>query len=139
MIKTHDYRVWTGTRMDYDVLVGGHGVFHIEVSEHHDKLEEYKDGVPVMQFTGLYDMDGKKIYSGDILHFSTFAWGALDIQRIGCVLMKNGSYDVWAGADFEWFDETNDSIILCMVCDDSNVIGNIHEHPEKLPKFQRIR
>ena len=131
MIKTHDYRVWTGTRMDYDVLVGGHGVFHIEVSEHHDKLEEYKDGVPVMQFTGLYDINKKKIYRHDILFHEADSPASTNTEVVvewnvnGHWHFKCRQTGFVFGTEFPSWE--------------AEVTGNIHEHPEKLPKFQGIR
>jgi len=85
----------------------------------------YED-VPVMQYTGLLDKNGKEIYEGDILNNIE----AVDIAWRQVVEFETGAFwrkDISKGDDSQWeFDgwET--------VGEDWEVIGNIYENPELL-------
>jgi uncharacterized phage protein (TIGR01671 family) len=94
------------------------------------------DRIPVMQFTGLLDKNGKEIYEGDILkwkcshgkisgsgtvklHTVTIQWGHLSGGHgYTLTIYKNG--EKYATEKSYW----NDS--------DREIIGNIYENPELL-------
>ena len=68
--------------------------------------------VELMQFTGLYDKNGKEIYEGDIVE-TPFGIGRV-FDRLGC-----------------WFVETQKELGYFASCD-LEVIGNLYENPELL-------
>jgi len=76
----------------------------------------------VMQFTGLYDKNGKEIWEGDIVKArSRKSW----TEIIGQAVYGDGEYQI----------ETTDNywpVASIVVLEKLEVIGNIHEHPNLL-------
>ena len=66
----------------------------------------------LMQFTGLYDKNGKEIYEGDI-----YKWR----DEIGTITYDNACFNCTAG---------NGNNELYSMVDDIEIIGNIYENPE---------
>ena len=95
---------------------------------------EYYPLITIVQFTGLYDKNGKEIYEGDILkwkcshgsitgkgkiglHTVTIQWGHLTSQHgYSLTIYKNG--ERYATEKSYWNRE------------DREIIGNIYENPE---------
>lgn len=87
----------------------------------------------IMQFTGLYDKDGREIYEGDILQ-SAYEGEELEEHERGVV--EYGRFNCsCCGGVYGW-SISNDKADLRNVRPDSDpsltVIGNIYENPELL-------
>lgn len=120
------FRVWTGFKMEYNIMAGFLGAFYVQGMDEKDAAcmspfnTKYYPETPVMQFTGLLDKTGKEIYEGDIIKAGEdkmlLRWSEV---YASFVLRKEG----WAFSHF--FGEA------CSP-EDCEIIGNIHENPELL-------
>ena len=82
-------------------------------------LEEEKS--IVMQFTGLYDMDGKEIYEGDIIGTEV----GIKYKDYEVVEFKKGGFSpLCSDSDYEYAYESTHY----------KVLGNIYENPELVKK-----
>lgn len=88
---------------------------------------------PLMQFTGLKDMAGKKIYEGDICNYLLDETPFSDEPDLSNYKNKTG---VVKFKDFRWLfeSENSDDFIVCL--SQIKVIGNIHENPELLTQHK---
>ncbi|HBM3744633.1 TPA: YopX family protein [Listeria innocua] len=80
------------------------------------------DDVVLMQYTGLKDKNGKKIFEGDIVNCKFFDRMVGDIAGV-----INFTDCVWAVSDFK-----NKRLYQSIDVDNIEIIGNIHENPELL-------
>ena len=83
--------------------------------------------VPVGQYTGLTDRNGKKIFEGDICRFKRFN----DIH-VGEIVFNvtTASFVMRYQSIVGAYGEKATQKMLLSVCDDIEVIGNIHDNPE---------
>lgn len=126
MNRLIEYRVWDveGKRWlpSWQIHIEGDGSIHKHVGgdEYHEVREEF---YTIQQFTGLLDIDGNKIFEGDIVeavssdnkYLSNVKWDQND-GRWGFISIKTKSmtfhYDLGYG------------------CSKWRVVGNILENPE---------
>ena len=103
-----------------------------------DYLNEYGEigeiSAPVIpetigQYTGLTDKNGKKIFEGDICRFKRF-----NDVHVGKIVfnVKTASFIMWYQPIVGAYGEKATQKMLLSVCDNIEVIGNIHDNPELL-------
>lgn len=111
----------------------------------------FSQQLKIMQFTGLLDKNGVKIFEGDVLELREPESDGKQ-TGFGRVIVKFGEYDTveidggdvslgWYVEGYHGYKRTNgskdqyeklDSLLTCMKdrwSDGWEVIGNIHEHP----------
>ena len=83
----------------------------------------------VGQYTGLTDRNGKKIFEGDICRLKRF-----NDVHVGKIVfnVKTASFIMWYQSIVGAYGEKATQKMLLSVCDDIEVIGNIHDNPELL-------
>ena len=97
------------------------------------RVLEFKniDVIPetVGQFTGLTDKNGVRIFEGDICRFKRF-----NDVHIGKIVFNatTASFVMWYQPIVGAYGEKATQKMLLSVCDDIEVIGNIHDNPELL-------
>ena len=79
------------------------------------------DTIPLMQYAGLKDKNGKDIYEGDIVRFTDWINGEM-MNLNGVVGFENGSFVIKSDIMiyYRWIDY------------EVEVVGNIYETPELL-------
>ena len=138
------FRVWNGTEMIYDVMVGRFGIFYVNPGNKGDGLDpndsasitpfntKYSDTIPLMRFTGVFDKDKNEIWENDIVGVE-YGFGRV-VFRSGCFMI-------------EWIDDKEANLeLLGERCLGKNifrsrkdliVIGNIHQNPELVSGYEK--
>lgn len=107
------FRAWMYRKMLYNVFpTGKNGECYSFISNLY-----YKCDHNIMQYTGLKDKNGKEIYEGDILEYTTEISSK---KTIGKVEFYNGCFVVGRPKDYIY------------IIDNIEIIGNIYENPELL-------
>lgn len=124
MTRQIKFRVWTGSTMEENVLVGKLGAFYAS-KDSSDTASAvttlYPENIPVMQFTGSVDRNGKEIYEGDIVDLGK----GFTPQYRPIVYTEYGSWSIGhIGIGFGSMKANG--FVYC------EIIGNIHENPELL-------
>ena len=129
-ILFHGKRADNGEWVEGDVLQTRYHSGHIEyqimpqtpVSSAYPVLSE-----TVGQYTGLTDKNRKKIFEGDICKFKRF-----NDVHVGKVVFNvtTASFIMWYQPIVGAYGEKATQKMLLSVCDDIEVIGNIHDNPE---------
>lgn len=135
------FRAWNGMEMVHDVMVGKFGAFYVNPGARGDGLDDndracltpfntiYSEQVPIMQFTGLKDKNGKEIYEGDIVSYQKHGGYLLD-DFVGDIRYVAPGYMIKCPTkyvDMSRVDELQKDLL-----DHLDVIGNIYENPELL-------
>lgn len=83
----------------------------------------------VGQYTGLTDKNGVRIFEGDICKFKRF-----NDVHVGKVVFNvtTASFIMWYQPIVGAYGEKATQKMLLSVCDNIEVIGNIHDNPELL-------
>ena len=87
------------------------------------------DPKTIGQYTGLTDRNGKRIFEGDICKFKRF-----NDVHIGKVVFNvtTASFIMWYQPIVGAYGEKATQKMLLSVCDNIEVVGNIHDNPELL-------
>jgi hypothetical protein len=132
------FRAWDkkNKEMVYDFWIGSReamirNVEQQDIEGHSVTLGEPIKDYELMQFTGLLDRNGIKIYEGEILEHPDYCNMALEGNLTSAVEWgQTGDSDGYVhGIHFEWVVGGN---TLADVYQESKVIGNIYENQELL-------
>ena len=134
-MNIYKFRVWNGLEMVYDVMVGKFGVFYVNPGDRKDGLDpkdtaclnpfntKYYGNIPVMEFTGLQDKNGKEIYEGDIIQCNANT-GVVEWDNI-----RLNPFDYISTMDYIH------GVVPKYTTDKTVIIGNIYENPELIDKI----
>jgi|LakMenEpi03Aug12_release.lakeMendotaPanAssembly.Ray.scaffolds.fasta_scaffold913868_3 uncharacterized phage protein (TIGR01671 family) len=119
----HEGLSFTKPTMDYDVVLSKNGHW-CDVESGWDIQGEY-ESIPIMQFTGLQDKNGKDIYEGDIVRYYN-KYSKLFYTHQVMWDNKWPAFGLFEQGN-EWCKE-----IDWVKISEIEVIGNIYENPELL-------
>ena len=113
--------VWnTESYYDYNPIIDSNGLLDVDYGC--DIIGHSDEKYIIEQYTGLKDKNGKEIYEGDIVEYTTCYYGNTKRHR------KVVEWSEWDSDDFgEPHNIGYSNLSECMV-----VIGNVHEDAELL-------
>ena len=118
----HEDISFTKPFMDYEVGVSSNGNYYSVISGIDSDITTECDTIPVMQYVGLKDVNGKDIYEGDI--YKSIHTGNIEVVRYKNSFVDSMEYEddvIMIG--FAFIEPNSDEL---------EVIGNIYENPELL-------
>ena len=117
--------------MDYDVTIQDGKYASVESGW---DIHGTYDSIPLMQYTGLKDKNGKEIYEGDVLCIEDYYHDYQDgiaINKIPDNRIEQVSWD----ESGMWMTDNNTLIEECAI---SEIIGNIYEHSHLLNGMGKV-
>lgn len=134
----NEFRVWTGLKMEYDVVVGRFGAFYVNPMKKGDGLDETDTASltpfntmydpeqhPLMQQVGVIDREGNEWWESDIILCSHEGDNS-------CGVIVKGKYG-WRKRYYSEDDKEYFTVPLSDLDFEHFIkIGDIHENPELL-------
>ena len=141
------FRVWNGIEMEYNITAGKFGVFFVN-PENGDGLDprdsssltpyntKYPDDIPIMQYTGLKDKNGREVYEGDIVKFTRYGKYFDNGNEIEG--MVSSIHEVYFDDELLEFGlKYTFAMFHCQFANQFEVIGNIYDNPELLKETEQ--
>jgi len=140
------FRVWTGNKMEYDVVAGKFGIFYTGGIDPNDnaslqtttKYEPFNGKINCMQYVGIKDLEKKDIYENDIVRADRDFDEKGRVNVVYVVKFYKGECLLTPCRYLN--DPFNDSTLFSRLCPISyyhniKVLGNIYENYDIIEKY----